>query len=515
MRAAGLLLPLLVVLLPFEPRRPTLPVAGVEVTFLEAAAAVVTLLAAMSVRHRWRDVWRHRPWTLVALGAYAAVHVLSAAVAPHHPALALRFSLRMVAMAVFAAVVAASPSDVRRRCGLALAASAGTVALLAIGEGLGMRGLDPLLGLFREAPVHVAGLRRATAGSQHPNLAAAFLMYGLLAAAGSWERPRAVLLAALPLAAGLAFTYSRGAAAATVVGLMALAARERTRAVVSIATAAIVVLVVALGAVVAGGWRPTAAYGARYAPAETTMTLSPGETRRVGVRLTNTGREAWPADRFSLSYHWLRPGAHTTDDGPRPPLPESVPAGGDVAARVDITAPTEPGAYRLVLDLVRDDGTWLSGQGVPPAVVDVVVGGSAVAPPALAEPLVWQPPRAELWRLAIRLWREHPLLGAGPDNFRRLYGPAAGRAFWDDRVYANHTLLEAAATTGSLGALALAAVLLLTSWRTLRSTAADSATLFALAIGIIAHGLVDYVLAMTGHYLVFGLVVGAASAPPD
>jgi hypothetical protein len=268
---------------------------------------------------------------------------------------------------------------------------------------------------------------------------------------------------------------------------------------------------IVFSALAASAWRPAAPYDVRYEPAEATLRLAPGQRRTVAVGVTNAGRREWAEKELALSCHWLHEGADATEDGPlwvlAPPAP-----GQTVVARVEIVAPARAGGYRLVWDLVRADGTWLSGLGVPPAVVDVVVGDGA-APRPLTAPLVWQPRRAELWRLAILLWRQRPLLGVGPDNYRRLYGPAAGRSFWDDRVYANNTLLEAAATTGTLGAAALAAAFGLTLWRSGRGTSPESAVVFALGAAIVVHGLADYVLAMTGHYLIFGWLVGTASAP--
>jgi O-antigen ligase len=136
-------------------------------------------------------------------------------------------------------------------------------------------------------------------------------------------------------------------------------------------------------------------------------------------------------------------------------------------------------------------------------------------PADLTGPLVWQPGRRDLWGLAVSLWKERPLLGVGSDNYRHLYGARAGRAFWDTRVYANNTLLEAAATTGALGALALLLTLAFTLREGFRSQVPESAALFALAAGCAAHGVVDYLLAATGHYLLFGFVVGGiAGLPP-
>lgn len=509
---AGALLALLVVLLPFEPRRPTLDVLGLHFTLLEAATAVISMALAVLSRPRLESLARARPWPLLALWLYAAAHVISAAATPYHADLARRFSLRMVAMAVFATLVAALPAATRRRGWTALATGSLAVAALALAEAAGLRALDPLLDLFREGPVQVAGVRRATAGSEHPNLAAAFLMYGMVAGAAlggpiQWTVARSALLAL-----GLACTYSRGAAAAALVGLLVLAARDRRRASGPLISALVLVAAVAILAAAHGGLRPVSALGARYEPAESALSLTPGESRTAEVRVTNTGREVWSPREVHLSYHWLRDGAAAVSDGPRVPMPRPIAPGETVTVRADVQAPAEPGAYRLVWDLLARDHGWLSAHGIAPAAVPVIVGVDGAAPPSPdpVSALSWHPTRAELWSVALRLWWERPLLGIGPDNFRRLYGRAAGRALWDPRLYANHMLLEAAATTGLLGALALVSTLALTLWRAARSTSADAPACFALMAGIAAHGLLDSVLAMTGHYLVFGLVVGSA-----
>src|SRR5438132_874107 len=80
-------------------------------------------------------------------------------------------------------------------------------------EGAGLRALDPVLAAFRETAFNVAGVRRATAGSEYPNLGAACIAYGLLSAVAwaarrRWSATPAVLLAA-PFALGLLYTYSR------------------------------------------------------------------------------------------------------------------------------------------------------------------------------------------------------------------------------------------------------------------------------------------------------------------
>jgi len=168
--------------------------------------------------------------------------------------------------------------------------------------------------------------------------------------------------------------------------------------------------------------------------------------------------------------------------------------------------------------------SWFSDRDVAPAMVPARVAEApataALAAPAPAAPAapppIWQPGRAELWRLAVVLWRRRPLTGVGSDNFRWLYGEAAGRPSWDTRVFANNALLEAAATTGLVGLVALAGTLAATLWCAWRALGRPDVTgvaaaLFALTVGLAAHGVVDYVLAFTGHYILFAFVVGSVA----
>jgi hypothetical protein len=531
---AALALTGLVVLLPFEPRALAVPVAGLKLTILEGVAAATIVMLAWLGRGRLADLWRCRPAPLAALWAYAALHVLSAAFTPYEPRLAVKFALRMTAMAVFATAVALSGEAARRRALTALAGAALLVAVLAIAEGLGVRApLTGFLDLFRETPFNVAGARRATAGSEYPNLAAAFLMYGLLAGVGLLAERVGGVWGAIPfsvvIACGLAFTYSRGAMVAAVIGLVALAVRERARSGAALVPAAAAILVLTTSAAFAlrgemfrlrlANEDTATLYGATYAPAESALELTPGERRRTRVRVTNTGGKTWSREEaFHLSYHWLAEGGGMVVDGRRTVLAADIAPGESTEALAEIQAPPMEGRYLLVWDMVHEDTTWFSGQGVVPARVPVVVarGTAPSAVPASApwdmkSALVWRPNRRVLWALAVRMWQEHPLLGVGPDNYRHLYGPRAGRRFWDDRVYANNAVLEAAATTGTAGALALAATLALVIGQAARSRAGEAGALLAVATGVAAHGMVDYVLAATGHYLLFGLVVGATA----
>lgn len=542
----GLLLGALALVLPFEPRHPIVEAGGLRLTALEAIVALLgslLLVAALSAR----PTFVRRPsLPVLALGLYAAAHLLSAAMATVHRTLAAKFAVRMVVMAGFAALVGLLPARAHRTGLRALALVAGLLALLAIAEVGGVRALDPFLDLFRDSPFNVGGARRATAGSEYPNLAAAFLMCGLLAGVAEVAEARAsartlafcsVAWATL-ISLGLLATYSRGALVAAALGLgalcLALAARRRER--VPVPFLALLVLVALAAGLTASGeafrlrlgtegahvW-----YGARYAPKEDHFILRPAETRVTGVRVTNTGRKAWArSEAFHLSYHWFDPAGRSLMDGGRTQLPRDIAPGESVDLEAEVRAPALAGAYRLVWDMVHERTTWFSAQGVAPKVVPVEVRSVSAEPapspsdlPASGPPEVWRPGRGELWRLAFGMWRDHPWTGVGSDNFRRLYGPRAGHASWDARVFANNTLLEAAATTGTFGVLALGLALVAAPLAAWRGRGGPRPALFALGVGLAAHGLVDYTLAFTGHYLLFAIVIGAAAgldreAPP-
>jgi O-Antigen ligase len=536
----ALLLAGLVCLLPLEPRQPTLPLAGFELTLLEAAAAVIGLLLAWTGRRRLAQLVRRPPAPLVMVTAFAAAHVLSALAAPAHADMALKFALRMVALAGYAWLVAAAPAG-HRAVLATLAAVACVLAVVALAEAMGLSALDPLLNRFREMPFNVAGSRRASAFTEYPNLAAAFLLYGLVAGTallcfrpGGWRR--AVPLAVL-LGAGLLVTYSRGALIATGFGLLAVAAlmavrTPRTGMVPALAAVCVLGVCAAsfagageifrlrLGSEGTGRW-----YLARYEPEETPLHLRPGEHRTTPVRVTNGGRKTWSAqDKFHLSYHWWNLDRQLLEEGERTELPRDLGPGESALVDANVRAPRQPGRVLLVWDMVHEHTTWFSGQGVAPRVVSAVISDLPPAeaaepvPAGVASDLGWQPGRAELWRLALGMWRERPLLGVGADNFRWLYGPRAGRVLWDTRVFANNLYLEAAATTGALGLVAICGTLVASGLASARAfldvpaAAPVAAGTLGLLAAIAVHGAVDYLLAFTGQYLVLAIVVGMAGA---
>jgi putative inorganic carbon (hco3(-)) transporter len=77
-----------------------------------------------------------------------------------------------------------------------------------------------------------------------------------------------------------------------------------------------------------------------------------------------------------------------------------------------------------------------------------------LAPPST--PLTAEPPtRLEFWAVAWDMFRDHPLLGVGPDNFRWRFAGYSGVPADNLGIHAHNQYLEALADTGLLGFLSL------------------------------------------------------------
>jgi len=526
---ARVCLVVLLLLAPFEPRF-TVPVGFFRLSLLEAVALPCFAVFAFSSRRRpWRV--RSSP-ALMALALMLGVALISASLASVDPVRSLKFALRLGVMVTFAVLVSRLEDDDLKWGFRALTISGSIAAILAIAEGLGVRSLDVFLGVFREIPFNVAGIRRASAGSEYPNLGAAMILYALAAGATLLRArpwPRVVFVAGLTL--GLAFTYSRGAWVAGLVALVGLAWFERGRgrvapALVYLGAVGLFVGREEISQIRLGGENANDFYAASY-EAPSRHVLRPSERVTVPVTVTNAGRRPWRlSEEIHLSYHLYEHAGRPLVDGPRTDLPRDVPPGESVTLGATLRAPAKPGEYLLMWDMVHEETTWFSGQGVKPGTARLTVGERdepAQGPPpseraamaAIPDTLAWRPSRLDLWTIALRMWAENPFFGAGPDNYRWTYGTMAGKAVFDTRVFANNMFLEFAATLGALGLAAFGAAVAFALWTGARLAEASDVARVALLIlvAMLVHGLADYVLAFTGHYLVFGLVVGVLSRP--
>lgn len=533
-RVSAAALAVLMAALPFEPRRPTLDLAGLRFTLLELVAAGVLPVLVWSARDGLRALLRRPPWPVALLAAFAGAHVASALWAPAGRGDALAASLRMVVAASFAVVVAASAAATTRAALPALGVASLLVAALAILEGAGAVFLDPFLALFRSGPSLIEGARRAMAGSEHPNLAAGWLMCGMVLLAARARATAATAGLAVVLSAGLLFTYSRGALAAAVLTLAALALLHRREdrltapwlvlGVLLVTTAAFLAAhrahAVRLGLTEAGA--AASGWSARYSPPEVAA-LAPGERRALAVSIANTGTRTWPPLRVVA--RWYDPRHRSLRDEPGAWVARPTPPGATETVTLEVTAPDEPGAYVLAWDLylVEDARTsrWFRDLGVAPALQGVGIGG-ALPPASPSVPdAAYRPGRRETWRLALSMWSEHPWLGIGSDGFRRLKGAHGGASFSNRETSTDNAYLEAAVDTGLAGLVAFVgcgAAAFAAAWRA-RRLADDAWAVASLLIALALQGITEHVLAFTGHYLLFGFLVGSAArisrAEPD
>lgn len=111
---------------------------------------------------------------------------------------------------------------------------------------------------------------------------------------------------------------------------------------------------------------------------ETPSRLTAGVETRVGLRLRNTGRQAWPprgAHPVHIGYHW-----YDEDGNPVPAikdlrttLPDEIPPGGEVSLRAALATPPQPGTYTLEWDLVQEGVAWFKEKGGTPLRVPVTI----------------------------------------------------------------------------------------------------------------------------------------------
>jgi hypothetical protein len=94
-----------------------------------------------------------------------------------------------------------------------------------------------------------------------------------------------------------------------------------------------------------------------------------GERRLVPLAITNLTARAWTGGTVKVSYHWRGP--KDVWEGERTSLPADVRSGESVDVVAVVIAPTIPGNYTLVWDLVDDVNAWFGVPGAPEIPVQV------------------------------------------------------------------------------------------------------------------------------------------------
>ena len=528
----------LMLLLPFEPMAPLARVFGLQVSHLEIAALVLLGASAAGIVSRRPSL---RIPLAVPLVLFLAAFLISAAFAPGPSLMPLKFTARMAAgvfafLAASLALARAKHFSLLFSCLSLAGAITAAIALLEAGP---WSFDETLVAPFREHAFEVGGRTRAAATFAYPNTAGGFLVLALAPTLYFTLRGRGraiASLAACGIVAAILLTYSRGALLGAAASCITLWALVRSRPLLRLEAGLFLIAAAFFAFEPSFRWRASSEgdqswYEARIEPRTTALDLEPRELVTTGVRVSNSGKLTWGSKGqkpFHLSYRWFQLSRDSVRplalEGERTRLDEPLKPGETLDVAATVRAPAEPGSYVLIWDMVHEHTTWFSdkvGLGAP---VNVVVGGAKAALTAAPRDIrrviaerSWRPGRAELWRIALSLFRAHPLFGAGPDNFRWLYGPVSGHAVWDTRTFSNSLYLELLATVGLAGFLAFG-FLVVRALSGLRKRASagpfalEAATLAASLAGFLVHGVFDYLLAFTPIYLAVFTLLGASSA---
>ena len=579
--------------LPFEAVQPWLQAGPLRFTNLELLAALALMLWALALLAA-RRMPRWPAWLGWPLLAWSLVLCLSALLAPTERGAALKFALRslagvIVSLAAFDVLTRQRAADARATgpvAALAWALTSGALlaAVLGCAEVLWPAVLTPWLSLFKLHTTRVAGTIRASGTFGYANIAAqyweaALVLLSVLLTTVSRRRDQILILFAIGLmGAALVLTASRGGLVAILLSsglLLATAGWSQRRlrrlapdspplvgvslpraaAITIIVIVALASVQVALSPVQQARLQREVEAGfmqAEYA-APAHLTLVAGQRTQVPVHLTNAGRLLWRAhgaEPILLSYHWLDASAEMIVffEGDRTALPHDVPPGGSARVSAYVLPLLQPGRYILAWDLLQNHVAWFStrGAGLGRTTVDVAAGAGGAAAPPLPPPLSaslltaaqgsTQVERTTLWRAAWLLWRQHPWLGVGPDNFRYLWGDALGLTDWRPAgqasvLHSNSLYVEILVTLGLAGGACFAWLLLslaqhvFTRLRWLLTLAPPTLPaksrihslnwllgLCAALVAFLVHGFFDYFLEFTPTYLLWWILVGSLAS---
>jgi O-antigen ligase len=107
--------------------------------------------------------------------------------------------------------------------------------------------------------------------------------------------------------------------------------------------------------------------------------------------------------------------------------------------------------------------------------------------------------RRDIWQAGWQIYGDHPLIGSGLDTFRLAFGTRRTAAFWGDKyddgtpTKAHNEAIHILATQGSLGGVALLALLAGLVWATVQAwrRTQDRALIAALASSLVAFGVTN------------------------
>jgi hypothetical protein len=254
------------------------------------------------------------------------------------------------------------------------------------------------------------------------------------------------------------------------------------------------------------------------------LTLAANEIQQVPVTITNAGVLTWSSNRtqpINLGGRWIQNESGLQLAEPRWPFPQPITPGETVAMNIPLRAPSIPGEYTLVWDVVHEQITWFgekSGVFATTAVQVLPSDNRSPFPESVTVAPAWDyelpiPNRSTLWRLAVGLLGERPFVGIGLDNFRLVYGRLLNANSWNETIHTNNWTLEFLVGGGLLAALPFFVWLAWEGWLAwcvLRQPAIDLWLIAILAglLSFIVHGLLDFFLLFNSTGLLFWLLVG-------
>ena len=513
-RSREYLLLALVASMPFEFRFAVFGLSNLQWLFV--VAAIVT--APQLIRKR-RELVREP--VVIAVVSLALVHWTSALLSEEFTINAVKAAVRVTAGVVL--VCMALVSIDKKRVLLVWCVSAVAAAVYGVTDHFGF-GVPHL---FRMAEFWLGSIQRLSGSFEYPNTAATFFAMSLPLVWLVPQRMSVRLGGVAILWTALILTYSRGGFLAALAAYLALWVMSREirrdwRSPLAFVTIAVFIFtatslfepVVVQRLSTVSSVKPIAA---TYATNFNMLRQRPGVSDAMEVTLQNVGLSVWNATgrgRMVLSYRWFDTIERRSleDDPIETSLSSDIKQNESLTLDASFRTPARPGSYLLIWDM-KSNQDWFSRMGVVPGIIEVEIAPDVQRSSSQGDLSRWYRPdrdsvpsldatdsRLDLWKAAVRMALDNPILGVGPDNFRLMYGTYLGYSRWDSKVRSNSLYLELAATCGLLGLLAFGLVVGSIKWTW-------GPVSVALAVFLV-HGLVDVFLLTTPIYFGFWILVG-------
>ncbi len=184
---------------------------------------------------------------------------------------------------------------------------------------------------------------------------------------------------------------------------------------------------------------------ANFLQHDTPGNIEPGATVDVHLIIHNSGSLTWAAKgqgSVSIGYRWMTPDNQPVKDGwqdLRTALPHDVAFAGNVTITAKLSAPTTPGHYAVIWDLLHDGQGWFSDTGSQPLRIDVVVGRNLSDKTAPTSQMLPLPVYSNNPELVIRWAGEDDPKGSGIASFDIQYRTAPDGQWTDWKMDTNQT----------------------------------------------------------------------------